>query len=71
MLIEKARQNNIDRNLRFCPHCSKLDMLTVEKEQHFPLVCPLYDTLRVLYFKPFLENCHCVWTIIRSHYVRQ
>jgi len=46
-------------------------MLTVEKEQHFPLVCPMYDTLRVLYFKPFLENCHCVWTIIRSHYVRQ
>ena len=51
-----GRHQNIDRNLRFCQMCLKRNVYIVEDEFHFFLVCPAFDDIRELYFKPEWKN---------------
>lgn len=51
-MIEKGRHQNIDRDMRFCPLCLKQNVYSVEDESHFVCVCPAYQDIRTLYFKP-------------------
>jgi len=53
LLIEKGRHFNINRADRLCIYCH---MNVFENEYHFLLVCPFYNNLRKLYFKPYF--CH-------------
>ena len=56
LMIEAGRHQNIDRNLRFCQMCLKRNVYIVEDEFHFFLVCPAFDDIRELYFKPEWKN---------------
>ena len=56
LMIEAGRHQNIDRNLRFCQMCLKHNVYIVEDEFHFFLVCPAFDDIRELYFKPEWKN---------------
>ena len=51
-MIEKGRHQSIDREMRFCPLCLKRNVYTVEDEFHFLCICPSYQDIRLLYFKP-------------------
>ena len=55
-MIEAGRHQNIDRNLRYCQMCLKRNVYIVEDEFHFFLVCPAFDDIRELYFKPEWKN---------------
>ena len=55
-MIEAGRHQNIDRNLRFCQMCLKRNVYIIEDEFHFFLVCPAFDDIRELYFKPEWKN---------------
>ena len=50
--IETGRyaRNRLDRALRLCTLCDKSDL---EDEYHFVLVCPVYDSIRKKYIRPF------------------
>lgn len=52
LMIEKGRHQNIERNLRFCQICLQRNVYVVEDEFHFFFVCPAYEEIRKLYFKP-------------------
>ena len=54
LALEKGRHQGIDRQHRFCTLCKLGD---VEDEYHFLLICPLYNTLRIVYlpYESFLE----------------
>ena len=52
LMIEKGRHQNIERNTRFCPLCIKRNVYTVEDVFHFVCVCPFYNDIRALYFRP-------------------
>ena len=56
LMIEAGRHQNIDRYLRFCQMCLKRNVYIVEDEFHFFLVCPAFDDIRELYFKPEWKN---------------
>ena len=56
LMIEAGRHQNIDRNLRFRQMCLKRNVYIVEDEFHFFLVCPAFDDIRELYFKPEWKN---------------
>ena len=50
LMIEKGRQRNIERHLRFCEFCLGRNVHAVEDEVHFLLYCPLFEELRQRYF---------------------
>ena len=52
LAIEKGRHTNVEREYRFCQFCLQRNVYVVEDEFHFFLLCPMYDTLRNMYFKP-------------------
>ena len=55
-MIEAGRHQNKDRDLRFCQMCLKRIVYKVEDEFHIFLVCPAFDNIRELYFKPEWKN---------------
>lgn len=57
--IEKGRHANVEREYRFCPFCLERNVYTVEDELHFFMLCPLYNDLRKLYFKPAWNTNIC------------
>ena len=57
--IEKGRHANVEREYRFCPFCLERNVYTVENELHFFMLCPLYNDLRKLYFKPAWNTNIC------------
>ena len=64
-MIEKGRHINIDRDYRFCQYCLNRNVYTVETEQHFLIICPLYDDLRQKYFiDSWLNSIPCERTFI-------
>ena len=50
-MIQKGRHLNIDRDYSFCQYYLKRNVYSAETEQHFLIICPLYDDLRQNYFK--------------------
>ena len=44
--VEVGRQNNIDRENRYCEHCLRSNIHVVEDEFHVMLICPTYLCLR-------------------------
>ena len=52
LAIEKGRHTNVEREYRFCQFCLQRNVYVVEDEFHFFMLCPMYDTLRNMYFKP-------------------
>ena len=55
-MVEAGRHQNIDRNLRFCQMYLKRNVYIVEDEFNFFLVCPAFDDIMKLYFKPEWKN---------------
>lgn len=73
LMIEKGRHFGIEREFRYCIHCTD----RVENEFHFIVECPLYDQLREKYIpnsfiqQPYLEKFYSLMscsneTIIRN-----
>ena len=54
--VETGRHQHIEREFRFCAHCLKSNVYTVEDELHMLLVCPLYCDLRLEFFPQCLLN---------------
>lgn len=52
LMIEKGRHQDVDRSLRFCQICLQRNAYVVEDEFHFFCVCPAYEEIRNIYFKP-------------------
>lgn len=52
LMIEKGRHQNIERQYRVCQLCLKRNVYVVEDEFHFFYVCPFYNEMRQIYFKP-------------------
>ena len=52
LAIEKGRHNNVEREFRFCKFCLQRNVYVIEDEFHFFMVCPMYNTLRDMYFRP-------------------
>jgi len=50
LMIEKGRHLKIDREFRFCEHCTQHNIYVIENEMHFLIECPLYSDLREAYF---------------------
>lgn len=57
--IEVGRHKNIERHERLCTRCN---MLALEDEYHFALVCPFYRELR----NEYLPRYYCVWPNIQK-----
>ena len=53
--IETGRyaRNRLERALRLCTICDKSD---IEDENHFVLVCPVYDSIRKKYIRPLYSK---------------
>ncbi|MEW8544974.1 MAG: reverse transcriptase family protein, partial [Candidatus Thiodiazotropha sp.] len=69
LMIEKGRHMQIEREYRFCPFCVERNVYSVEDEFHFFMVCPTYQDLRNMYFKPHWHNMislHHFYTIFKS-----
>ena len=68
--IEKGRHNDIDREYRFCPFCLDRNVYTIEDIFHFFMVCPLYQDLRNIHFKPMWQrqiSVHKFYSIMKSN----
>ena len=64
-MIEKGRHTHIDRDYRFCQYCLNCNVYAIETEQHFLMICPLYDDTRHKYFKDsWLNSVSCERTFI-------
>ena len=57
LMIANGGHIEIDRHLRFCFYCLKTDIHIIEDEYHFFFECPLYNSMRDIYFKDiWLQN---------------
>ena len=50
--IEKGSHTNVEREYRLCQFCLQRNVYVVEDEFYFFMLCPMYDTLRNMYFNP-------------------
>ena len=60
LAVETGRYRGIPFSNRFCFSC-KVD---IEEEFHFILKCPLFETLRKTYIKPFYRNRPSVFKLV-------
>ena len=54
LMVEKGRFRNIERRMSYCQFCN---MIKVEDEFHFVLVCPAFRDLQ----KDILPRYYCTW----------
>ena len=58
--VETGRHRGVPFSNRFCFSCKD----DIEDEFHFILKCPLYETLRKTYIKPFYRNRPSLFKLI-------
>ena len=52
LAIEKGRHTNVELEYRLCQFCMQRNVYVVEDEFYFFMLCPMYDTLLNMYFRP-------------------
>ena len=53
LLVETGRHNNTEYENRLCSLC---DLLQIEDEFHFVMICPFYTTLREIYLPNIVNS---------------